>query len=242
MNGFNGGERVNKIHILCHYYNKISKGEIIIFSYENDFEDYIIENIGIIEEGMKFVSNQVRIRSRRLDLLTIDSSGRLCGIELKNKKPNHGVINQCKYYLQNCEPLERLIVLSPTYTQKVVRQLLHIPKVELMQYHFEDDNIFVKDYTYKESKENEYKIVKRKNDKREKADINKFGLELRKIRMSLGLTVRDLQNLSGVSHSYITQIENGKRNTPTPDIIRELAEALRVPYNDLLILSGYLDA
>lgn len=70
--------------------------------------------------------------------------------------------------------------------------------------------------------------------------MNTFGDELKRIRKENKISIRKLGELSGISHAYISQIENGKRGKPKPDLIKKLAKALDVRYVDLLIKAGYL--
>jgi len=67
-----------------------------------------------------------------------------------------------------------------------------------------------------------------------------FGQYLRTLRKNKGLTVRKLEELSGVSASYVTNVENGKRGIPSPDILQKVAEPLGVEYEELMEKAGYL--
>lgn len=49
-----------------------------------------------------------------------------------------------------------------------------------------------------------------------------------------------LGELSGVSAMYISQIERGRRVTPTPKILAKLAEGLNEPYEELMKVAGYM--
>lgn len=60
-------------------------------------------------------------------------------------------------------------------------------------------------------------------------------------RQRAGLSTRELERLSGVSKAYISQMETGGRNVPTPDILRKLAPHLKVSYEDLMKAAGYID-
>lgn len=68
-----------------------------------------------------------------------------------------------------------------------------------------------------------------------------FGKYLKKLRKERGLTIRELEELAGVSNSYISQIELGQRSVPSPDILKKLAEPLGVTYSDLMYEAGYLE-
>ncbi|ALM20241.1 DNA-binding protein [Nonlabens sp. MIC269] len=62
-----------------------------------------------------------------------------------------------------------------------------------------------------------------------------FGLKLRQIRNDKDLSLYGLSKLSGLSKSYLNEIENGKKY-PKPDKIVLLAEKLEVPYDQLVSL------
>ncbi len=62
-----------------------------------------------------------------------------------------------------------------------------------------------------------------------------FGLKLKKLRTDKGLSLQELSNKSGVSVSYLNEIENGKKY-PKPDKINELAKALETTYDQLVSL------
>lgn len=66
-----------------------------------------------------------------------------------------------------------------------------------------------------------------------------FGKYLRSLRKSKNLTLKELANLSEVSQSYITNVENNKRGIPSPDILKKLSEPLGVDYEELMIKAGY---
>lgn len=66
-----------------------------------------------------------------------------------------------------------------------------------------------------------------------------FGEFLRSIRNERGLTIRQIETYSGVSNSYLSQVENGKRSIPSPDILKKLAPALKVSYELLMEKAGY---
>lgn len=68
---------------------------------------------------------------------------------------------------------------------------------------------------------------------------NNFGEYLRNIRKKRGLTVLKLSDLSGVSQGFLTNIENGKRKKPSPDILKKLAQPLEVSYGSLMEEAGY---
>lgn len=62
-----------------------------------------------------------------------------------------------------------------------------------------------------------------------------FGLKLKQIRNDHGLSLLGLSKKSGLSKSYLNEIENGKKY-PKPDKIAALSEHLDIAYDDLVSL------
>ncbi|MCW5909006.1 MAG: helix-turn-helix transcriptional regulator [Chitinophagales bacterium] len=62
-----------------------------------------------------------------------------------------------------------------------------------------------------------------------------FGLKLKKLRTDKKFSLQELSDKSGVSVSYLNEIENGKKY-PKPDKITELAKALETTYDQLVSL------
>src|SRR5690625_4813474 len=72
-------------------------------------------------------------------------------------------------------------------------------------------------------------------------EAKKFGSYIRKLRNDRELTIRQLELYSGVSNSYLSQLENGKRGIPSPEIIKKLSKGLKIDYNLLMIKAGYME-
>ncbi len=68
-----------------------------------------------------------------------------------------------------------------------------------------------------------------------------FGDYLRSLREGQKMSLREAAAKTGVSVSYITQIENGRRKAPGPEVLKRLAPGYNVPVRDLLKAAGYLD-
>ena len=62
-----------------------------------------------------------------------------------------------------------------------------------------------------------------------------FGLKLKQIRVDKKLSLFGLSKISGLSKSYLNEIENGKKY-PKPDKIAILAEKLDIPYDQMVSL------
>lgn len=67
-----------------------------------------------------------------------------------------------------------------------------------------------------------------------------LGTIVRARREALGLTTRQLGALAGISGAYVSQIENGKVDIPSPEVLGPLARALGVEEQELLRAVGYL--
>lgn len=68
-----------------------------------------------------------------------------------------------------------------------------------------------------------------------------FGEYLKSVRKEKGLTIRQVEAYSGVSNAYLSQLENGKRGIPSPEIIKKIHKPLGIDYNELMSKAGYLE-
>lgn len=73
-------------------------------------------------------------------------------------------------------------------------------------------------------------------------NLNKrdLGISLKQLRKSKGLTIQELATKIGISQPYLSQIEAGSRSAST-ELLGKIAEAVDVPYFDLLKLAGHND-
>jgi len=65
-----------------------------------------------------------------------------------------------------------------------------------------------------------------------------FGRFIRGIRKQRGLTTSELAKKSGISQSYISQIETGNRPIPTDEVLLKLSQALKIDYAEMLDKAG----
>lgn len=68
-----------------------------------------------------------------------------------------------------------------------------------------------------------------------------FYDQLKDLRKLKGYTIREVSDRSGVSLAYISQLENGNRGVPSPEILKKLSEGLNTPYAGLMKLAGYIE-
>jgi SOS-response transcriptional repressor LexA/transcriptional regulator with XRE-family HTH domain len=67
------------------------------------------------------------------------------------------------------------------------------------------------------------------------AVMNTMGTKIRRARVRLALTLDDLAQRSGISKAYLSLIETGRlANPPSDEKLRQLAEAIGLPANELL--------
>ncbi len=67
-----------------------------------------------------------------------------------------------------------------------------------------------------------------------------LGEALRRIREMNNLTLRAVERITGVSNAYLSQLERGKIDKPSPGFLFKLAEAYGVPYDQLMEKAGYI--
>ncbi len=67
-----------------------------------------------------------------------------------------------------------------------------------------------------------------------------LGPYLRSLREARGLTLREVEEASGVSNAYLSQLETGKISKPSPHILHKLAAVYGVPYEILMEKAGYI--
>ena len=70
-------------------------------------------------------------------------------------------------------------------------------------------------------------------------DKQRLPKALKKLRAVKGMSLRQVELKTGVSNSYLCQLENGKIKEPSPHILRKLARVYDVDLIDLMKLAGY---
>lgn len=64
---------------------------------------------------------------------------------------------------------------------------------------------------------------------------------LLKMRSERKLSLRQVAYKTGMSSTYISQLERGIASTPSPETIKKLADAYKLDYENLLIKAGYIE-
>ncbi len=65
--------------------------------------------------------------------------------------------------------------------------------------------------------------------------------ELYRLRTLKGVSLREVERVTGVSNAYLSQLENKKTDKPSPHILHKLANYYDVEYTYLLKVAGYLE-
>ncbi|WP_312505466.1 helix-turn-helix transcriptional regulator [Lysinibacillus sp.] len=71
--------------------------------------------------------------------------------------------------------------------------------------------------------------------------MNEFGNYIKNIRESKNMTLNQVALYAEISAAQLSRIETGKRGTPKPQTIERIARALKVDYNELMSIAGYIE-
>lgn len=63
---------------------------------------------------------------------------------------------------------------------------------------------------------------------------------VRELRAVTGESLRAVENATGISNAYLSQIESGAAKKPSPDKLYALAKHYGVPYRDLMRAAGHV--
>jgi transcriptional regulator with XRE-family HTH domain len=69
--------------------------------------------------------------------------------------------------------------------------------------------------------------------------VDKLGELLADARKRGGLTLRAVQDAVGISNAYLSQLETGKVQSPSPIVLHKLSELYGLPYATAMDLAGY---
>jgi transcriptional regulator with XRE-family HTH domain len=62
---------------------------------------------------------------------------------------------------------------------------------------------------------------------------------LKKVRNDRGFTLRAVEEETGISNAYLSQLENGKIVRPSPSVLHKLAGCYDISYEHLMKVTGY---
>ena len=66
-----------------------------------------------------------------------------------------------------------------------------------------------------------------------------LGDLLKSLRLARKFTLRNVEIATGISNSYLCQLENGKTRKPSPKILESLAKHYKVSFAQLMDAAGY---
>jgi transcriptional regulator with XRE-family HTH domain len=66
-----------------------------------------------------------------------------------------------------------------------------------------------------------------------------LGAVLRQARDVRELSAADAARAAGISSAYLSKLENDAVKKPSPHVLLQLSEALTLPYDELMRLTGY---
>ena len=64
--------------------------------------------------------------------------------------------------------------------------------------------------------------------------------ELRTLRSVKKLSLREVEEQTGISNAYLSQLERAEAENPSPSKLQKLARCYGVPYESLMKAAGYL--
>lgn len=70
--------------------------------------------------------------------------------------------------------------------------------------------------------------------------MNTLGITLKKTRESNSLTLREVEEVSGISNAYLSQLENDKIKKPSANILYKLSNVYNIDLNTLLSAAGII--
>ncbi len=69
--------------------------------------------------------------------------------------------------------------------------------------------------------------------------MDKLGELLADARARRKLTLRAVQEAVGISNAYLSQLETGKVQSPSPVVLYKLSELYEIPYATVMEVAGY---
>jgi transcriptional regulator with XRE-family HTH domain len=69
--------------------------------------------------------------------------------------------------------------------------------------------------------------------------VTSLALLLRVARKQRNLSLRSVEDATGVSNAYLSQLEHGRIRQPSPVILHKLAELYGIPYTEIMQKAGY---
>lgn len=105
---------------------------------EKQLEDYLIKNMNLIEEGMKYMGRQIEIPGGIIDILAKDKNNNICVIELKIDE-DKSIVWQSIHYPKEIKKKYRadkirMMTIAPSYSKHLLNSLKSLDNVETFRY------------------------------------------------------------------------------------------------------------
>jgi len=71
------------------------------------------------------------------------------------------------------------------------------------------------------------------------SNMDKIGHYLKALRKGKRYTLREVEEISGVSNAYLSQLENGKIKNPSLSVLHKLSKAYEISYGLLMKHAGF---
>jgi Holliday junction resolvase-like predicted endonuclease len=146
---------INDVYVLFNEFgyrkslnNKVVKinDKSFVITKEKVLETLISNNLNQIEEGLTLIKTQYEVDNGFIDILAKDNQGITTIIEIKIKKDDPKLVEQCVYYPTQFEEQTRIITIAPTYSNKLYSTLSYLGYVEIKNYYIEDNCLKISDF------------------------------------------------------------------------------------------------
>lgn len=104
---------------------------------ENKLEDYLVDNLHLIEDGLQFMSRQVDVPGGVIDILAKDKDNNICVIEIKIKEDKSLIWQTIHYPTQIRNKYNRnvrMITIAPEYSKPIYDALKSVGNIEMYSY------------------------------------------------------------------------------------------------------------
>lgn len=117
---------------------------------EYELENFLAEDLSVIESGLELISRQLPIETGRLDLLAKDLNGNLDVIELKVRLANEAALGQLlgdmacvQHHIAKIGQTVHGILVAPEFNDRVLYASRYLPNVQLkrLSVHFSIENV-----------------------------------------------------------------------------------------------------